>query len=105
MIVAERNRERRTEVKRVRKSIARLIAALEKELAEIDAEIDAGVRGSPAGAKRRTCSPPCQALARSRLARSLPRWRNSVRSTANKSPASRGLRPSFNSPAVGKAKP
>jgi transposase len=48
MIVAERNRERRTEVKRVRKSIARLIAALEKELAEIDAEIDAGVRGSPA---------------------------------------------------------
>ena len=48
MIVAERNRERRTQVKRVRKSIARLIAALEKELAEIDGEIDAGVRGSPA---------------------------------------------------------
>jgi transposase len=48
MIVAERNRERRTEVKRIRKSIARLIAALEKELAEIDAEIDASVRGSPA---------------------------------------------------------
>jgi len=48
MIVAERNRERRTQVKRIRKSIARLIAALEKELAEIDAEIDAGVRGSPA---------------------------------------------------------
>jgi transposase len=47
MIVAERNRERRTEVKRIRKSIARLIAALEKELAEIDAEINAGVRGSP----------------------------------------------------------
>ena len=48
MIVAERNRERRTEVKRIRKSIARLIAALEKELAEIDAEIDASVRGAPA---------------------------------------------------------
>jgi transposase len=48
MIVAERNRERRTQVKRIKKSIARLIAALEKELAEIDAEIDAGVRGSPA---------------------------------------------------------
>ena len=47
MIVAERNRERRTEVKRIRKSIARLIAALERELAEIDGEIDAGVRGSP----------------------------------------------------------
>jgi len=48
MIVAERNRERRVDVKRIRKSIARLIAALEKELAEIDAEIDTGVRGSPA---------------------------------------------------------
>jgi transposase len=48
MIVAERNRERRTQVKRIRKSIARLISALEKELAEIDAEIDLGVRGSPA---------------------------------------------------------
>ena len=47
MIVAERNRERRTQVKRIRKSIARLIAALEKELTEIDGEIDAGVRGSP----------------------------------------------------------
>ena len=48
MIVAERNRERRTRVKRIKKSIARLVAALEKELAEIDAEIDASVRGSPA---------------------------------------------------------
>jgi len=48
MIVAERNRERRVSVKRIRKSIARLIAALEKELGEIDAEIDLGVRGSPA---------------------------------------------------------
>ena len=47
MIVAERNRERRTDVKRIRRSIARLIAALERELAEIDGEIDAGVRGSP----------------------------------------------------------
>jgi transposase len=48
MIVAERNREKRTQVKRIKKSIARLIGALEKELAEIDAEIDASVRGSPA---------------------------------------------------------
>jgi transposase len=48
MIVAERNREKRVTVKRIRKSIARLIAALEKELAEIDADIDASVRGSPA---------------------------------------------------------
>jgi transposase len=48
MIVAERNRARRTAVKRITKSILRLIAALEKELAEIDTEIDTGVRGSPA---------------------------------------------------------
>jgi transposase len=48
MIVAEKNRERRTAVKRIRKSIARLVAALEKELSEIDNEIDTGVRGSPA---------------------------------------------------------
>jgi transposase len=48
MIVAERNREKRVAVSRIRKSMARLIAALETELAEIDAEIDAGVRGSPA---------------------------------------------------------
>jgi transposase len=48
MIVAERNREKRVTVKRIRKSISRLIAALERELAEIDADIDAGVRGSPA---------------------------------------------------------
>src|SRR3984885_4954008 len=48
MIVAERNREKRVAVRRIRKSIARLIAALEKELSEIDAEIDASVRGSPA---------------------------------------------------------
>jgi transposase len=48
MIIAERNRERRAIVRRIKKSIARLIAALEKELVEIDAEIDTGVRGSPA---------------------------------------------------------
>ena len=39
MIVAERNRERRAQVRRIRTSIAHLIAALEKGLAEIDAEI------------------------------------------------------------------
>lgn len=48
MIVAEKNRERRSSVTRIAKSIARLIKALEKELAEIDQEIDTGVRGSPA---------------------------------------------------------
>ncbi len=48
MIVAEKNRERRTDVKRIKKSIARLIAALEKELANVDGDIDAGVRGSAA---------------------------------------------------------
>ena len=48
MIVAEKNRQRRTQVKRIEKSIARLVVALEKELAEINREIDIGVRGSPA---------------------------------------------------------
>lgn len=48
MIVSEKNRQRRTTVRRIASSIARLIKALEKELAEIDAEIDTGVRGSPA---------------------------------------------------------
>ena len=48
MIVAEKNRERRTAVPRIKKSIGRLIAALEKELASVDQDIAAGVRGSPA---------------------------------------------------------
>ena len=48
MIVAEKNRERRTDVRRIKRSIARLIAALEKELASVDTDIDTAVRGSPA---------------------------------------------------------
>jgi transposase len=47
MIGAERQREKRATLKRVKKSIARLVAALEKELAELDREIDDSVRGSP----------------------------------------------------------
>jgi transposase len=47
MIVAEKNRERRIDAKRIKKSIERLIAALEKELASVDAEIDDSIRGSP----------------------------------------------------------
>jgi transposase len=48
MIGAERQREKRAVVTRVKKSIARLIKALEKELNELDTEIDQTVRGSPA---------------------------------------------------------
>ena len=48
MIVAEKNRERRTDVKHVKKSIGRVITALEKELASVDADIDDTIRGSPA---------------------------------------------------------
>lgn len=48
MLQAERQREKRATIKRLRKSLARLIAALEKELAELDREIDDTVRGSPA---------------------------------------------------------
>ncbi len=47
MLQAERQREKRATVKRLRKSLARLIAALEKELAELDRDIDDAVRGSP----------------------------------------------------------
>jgi len=48
MIGAERQREKRVAIARLRKSIARLIKALEKELASLDADIDDAVRGSPA---------------------------------------------------------
>ena len=48
MIVAERQREKRMQVPRLRKSIARLLKALEKELASLDGDIDDAVRGSPA---------------------------------------------------------
>jgi transposase len=47
MIGAERQREKRVAVARLRKSIARLLKALEKELASLDADIDDAVRGSP----------------------------------------------------------
>lgn len=47
MIQAERQREKRITLKRLKKSIARVIATLEKELVEIDSEIDDTVRGSP----------------------------------------------------------
>jgi transposase len=48
MIVAERQREKRVAVPRLRKSIVRLVTALEKELASLDDDIDDAVRGSPA---------------------------------------------------------
>lgn len=47
MLQAERQREKRTAVRRLRKSMARLIRALEKELNELDDDIDGAVRGSP----------------------------------------------------------
>jgi transposase len=47
MMVAERQREQRTTLGRVRKSIPRHIRMLEKELAEIDNDIGTLVRGSP----------------------------------------------------------
>jgi len=48
MIVAERQREPRTVIVRVRKSIVRHIKVMEKELAEIDNDIGTLVRGSAA---------------------------------------------------------
>jgi transposase len=47
MMGAERQREKRVTVPRLKKSIARLIKALEKELTSLDADIDDAVRGSP----------------------------------------------------------
>jgi len=47
MIGAERQREKRITIPRLRKSIARLIKVLEKELGRVDADIDDAVRGSP----------------------------------------------------------
>jgi transposase len=48
MIVAERQREKRITIQRLKKSITRLLKALEKELATVDADIDDSIRGSPA---------------------------------------------------------
>jgi len=47
MIGAERQREKRITLARVKKSIGRLIATLEKELASVDGEIDDAMQGSP----------------------------------------------------------
>jgi transposase len=47
MIGAERQREKRIAVPRLKKSIARLLKALEKELTSVDSDIDEAVRGSP----------------------------------------------------------
>ncbi len=48
MIGAERQREQRVTIRRLRKSIARVISTLEQELSSLDVDIDDAVRGSPA---------------------------------------------------------
>jgi transposase len=48
MIVAERQREKRVTISRLKKSITRLLKALERELASVDTDIDDAVRTSPA---------------------------------------------------------
>ena len=48
MIGAERQREQRITVLRLRKSIARVISTLERELSSLNVDIDDAVRGSPA---------------------------------------------------------
>ncbi|MDQ2764638.1 MAG: IS110 family transposase [Pseudomonadota bacterium] len=48
MMVAERQRQKRLNAKRLQKSIARLLAALQKELSALETDIDDAVRGSPA---------------------------------------------------------
>jgi len=61
MIGAERQRERRMSVPRLRKSVVRVVKTLEKELVEIDADIDDAVRGSPVWREREDLlvSVPC----------------------------------------------
>src|SRR3954447_22248069 len=104
MIVAERNRERRATVRRIKKSIARLVRALEKELAEIDAEIDAGVRGSPAWRDKEDLLASVPASDRSSPEPSSPSCPSSALSTRRRSPASPALRPTPASPASGRAR-
>ena len=48
MMVAERQREKRTKVRRLQRSMQRIVSVLEKELSELDQEIGDTVRGSPA---------------------------------------------------------
>jgi len=48
MIVAERQRENRVAIPRLKKSITRLLKALEKELTSLDGDIDDAIRNSPA---------------------------------------------------------
>jgi transposase len=48
MIVAERQRQKRFNDRRLLKSIGRLLEALQRELSEVDAEIDTDIRGSSA---------------------------------------------------------
>jgi transposase len=48
MMGAERQRDKRVTIPRLKKSINRLLKALEKELATVDTDIDDAVRGSPA---------------------------------------------------------
>jgi transposase len=48
MMGAERQREKRVTVPRLRKSIGRLLKALERELTSVDTDINDAVRGSPA---------------------------------------------------------
>jgi transposase len=52
MIVAERQREKRAAIVRVRKGILRHLRMLEKELLDVDKDIGALVRGSPAWRKK-----------------------------------------------------
>jgi transposase len=48
MIVAEKQREKRTSVPRLKRSIQRLLTALQKELESLDEDINDSVRGAPA---------------------------------------------------------
>ncbi len=104
MIVAERQRERRITVKRLKSSIVRLLKALEKELASVDTDIDDAVRSSPAWRDKENLLPPCRVSDLALRAHSSPTCPSSDSSTARRLLRLPGLRPSHASPENGVAR-
>ena len=94
MIGMESNRRRAARSPRVLRGIERTLAALAAALTGLDDEIGGTIRGTPPGARPRTCSPPSPASARSPPAPSSPNCPNSARSTAAASPPSSASPPS-----------
>jgi transposase len=59
MMTAERNRRHQMTARKRLKAIERHLDWLQKELSEIEQELDQTIRGTPSGARAKTCSNPC----------------------------------------------